>query len=83
MKSIHVSTEFKGNAILEVVGHIIADLWLQKDETYWNLEGYKNEGASIEAEHAEGILMGLDLAMDSIINVICPDYFMPKEKVSD
>ena len=83
MKELHVSTEIKGRTTLDVVGRIIADMWGEYKDTFLNWQGYKEEGATIEANHADGILAGLDLAMESIINTICPDYFTPNEEISD
>lgn len=83
MKELHVSTEIKGRTTLEVVGRIIADLWGEYKDTFLNWRGYEREEAHVEAHHAEGILTGLDLAMEMIVNTICPDYFAPKEKIDD
>lgn len=82
MKELHVSTEIKGRTTLEVIGRIIADLWGEYKDTHEKYMRYK-EGDPFEAHHTEGILDGLDSAMEMIINTICPDYFIPQSEVGE
>ena len=86
MKELHVSTEIKGKSALEIVTRIIAELWHEKEDSLRKYLEYKSENDwavskkeiqsfSVEEYHAEGIMDGLDIAMDIITGVILPDYF--------
>ena len=69
MDRIHVTTE---TATLRIITKIIAELWHEKEDT---IQSMTEENKT----YAEGISMGLDIAMDVITAVICPEYFKPEE----
>lgn len=69
MDRIHVTTE---TATLRIITKIIAELWHEKEDT---LQSTTEENKT----YAEGISTGLDIAMDIVTAVICPDYFKPEE----
>lgn len=86
MKELHVSTEIKGKSALEIVTRIVAELWHEKEDSLKKYLEYKSKNDravsreeimsfSVEEYHAEGIMDGLDIAMDIITGVILPDYF--------
>ena len=86
MKELYVSTEIKGKSALEIVTRIVAELWHEKEDSLRKDLEYKSENDwavsreeimsfSVEEYHAEGIMDGLDIAMDIITGVILPDYF--------
>lgn len=76
MDRIHVTTE---TATLRIITKIIAELWHEKEESLKYLMQYKAEDNLIEETKAEGVIAGLDIAMDAITAVICPEYFKPEE----
>jgi len=81
MKELHVSTEVKGTTALQIITKIVAELWNEKEETSQRVIGFTeecaltNSGDLHEKIHAEGIMAGLDLAMDIIVGTVIPDYF--------
>jgi hypothetical protein len=81
MKELHVSTEIKGKSALEIITRIAAELWHEKEDTCQRVIGYTEECALTnvdelhEKTYAEGIMAGLDIAMDIITGVILPNYF--------
>lgn len=86
MKELHVSTEIKGKSALEIITRIMAELWHEKEDSLRKYLEYKSENDravsreeimsfSVEEYHSEGIMDGLDIAMDIITGVILPDYF--------
>ena len=86
MDKLHVSTEIRCGSALEIITRIMAELWHEKEDSLRKYLEYKFENDravsreeimsfSVEEYHAEGIMDGLDIAMDIITGVILPDYF--------
>lgn len=86
MNELHVSTEIRCSSVLEIITRIMAELWHEKEDSLKKYLEYKSENDrviskeeilsfSVEEYHAEGIMDGLDIAMDIITGVILPDYF--------
>lgn len=76
MDRIHVTTE---TATLRIITKIIAELWHEKEDTIQRIEEYTQEENEVEKNFAQGLSAGLDIAMDIVTAVICPEYFKPEE----
>ena len=86
MKEIRVSTESIGTPAINLITRIVTEMWQEKQDAFDALLQYKQAdnwtcideertGNHTEVVHAEGVMAGLDIAMDIITATVLPDYF--------